>query len=98
MASAVALAQLPNDHAALAISVIPLRTPTLVSRAIEISLAGPSSTGLRPAPGSGRVVPETPTKRAKVGPVTPVATGTCTVSRAAVPLLYVISPCQPLAR
>src|SRR5688572_26284573 len=98
MASAVGLVQLPNDHAALGISVIPLRTPRLFSRAIEISFAGPSSTGLRPAPGSGRLVPETSTKRAKVGLEMPAATGTCTVSAAVLPLLNGRSACQPLAR
>ena len=33
-----------------------------------MSFASPPVTGARPAPGNGRVVPETLTKRAKVGP------------------------------
>src|SRR5688572_22361103 len=97
MASALGSRQLPNDQALRAISVTPVRTPRLSSRAIEMSFASPPVTGARPAPGNGRVVPETLTKRAKVGPVTPGALGTWIDSVAAAGL-KAISPCQPLHR
>src|SRR3954465_12538831 len=78
------LAQFANAHSALGISTTPVRTPRLFSRAIEMSLAFVLSrlAGVRPAPGSVCVftLPGTVTKRAKVGPVTPGATGTEIVS------------------
>ena len=93
------LAQSANAQSFEAISVTPKRWPRLFSRAIEISFALLVSrlAGVRPAPGRGRVLPETATKRAKVGPVTPLTTGTWMVSIAAAGL-KAMSPCQPLQR
>src|SRR5688500_12749718 len=93
--------QSANAQSLLGISTTPVRTPTLFSRAIEISLAWVVSSvaGVRPRPGSGRVLtlPGTVTKRAKVGPVTPGTVGT-SIDSVASAGLNAISPCQPLHR
>src|SRR2546430_17399701 len=83
--------QSANAQSVLAMFETPLRTPTLVSRAMEINVALVVSglAGVRPRPGSDWVLPETVTKRAKVGEVTDepsrvLATGTLMGSAATV--------------
>src|SRR6266478_6414501 len=96
--------QSANAQSLLAMLTTPVRTPVLVSRAMEISVALVVSrlAGVRPRPGSDCVLtlPATVTKRAKVGEVTDdpsgfLATGTSTDSVAAAGL-NTRSPCQPL--
>src|SRR5712691_7268158 len=97
--------QSANAQSLLAMFTTPVRTPRVVSRAMEISVALVVSVlaGVRPRPGSDCVLtlPATLTKRAKVGEVTDepsgfLATGTLIVS-AALFGSKTRSPCQPLA-
>src|SRR5262245_62255023 len=98
--------QSANAQSLLGILTMPVRTPTLLSCAMEISVACVVSrlAGARPRPGSERVLtlPAGVTKRAKVRPVTEdpagfLATGTLIVS-ALLSGLKTRSACQPLAR
>src|SRR5258707_15473577 len=78
-----------NAQSLLGTVPVMVRTPTLVSREMVVSVALVVSrlAGVRPLPGSERVVVVGPTKRAKVGPVIDepsgfLATGTRMVSAA----------------
>src|ERR1700674_3172496 len=97
--------QSANAQSVLGMFTTPVRTPTLVSRAMEISVAFVVSrlAGVRPRPGSDCVLtlPGIVTKRAKVGEVMDepsgfLATGTW-IDSAALVGSKTRSPCQPLA-